>query len=135
MTVNIRERNQQLVDYLIKERDKIEKSSDFRIDPDLRATYQFITERISQLKMEQFQERYTEFEERLSAMLGIEQSPQGDTFQSGIGVFSWGGVSIASPLLYHGTPVLGKSIICQKATPESPDRLISLASRESVGMP
>lgn len=75
MTVNIRERNQQLVDYLIKERDKIEKSSDFRIDPDLRATYQFITERISQLKMEQFQERYTEFEERLSAMLGIEQSP------------------------------------------------------------
>ncbi len=74
MTVNIRERNQQLVDYLIKERDRIEKSSDFRIDPDLRATYQFITERISQLKMEQFQERYTEFEERLSAMLGIEQS-------------------------------------------------------------
>ncbi len=71
MTTNIRERNQQLVDYLIKERDKIEKSSDFRIDPDLRATYQFITERISQLKMEQFQEKYEVFEEQLSKVLNL----------------------------------------------------------------
>lgn len=71
MTVNIRERNQQLVDYLIKERDKIEKSSDFRIDPDLRATYQFITERISQLKMEQFQEKYEVFEGQLSKVLNL----------------------------------------------------------------
>ena len=74
MTANIRERNQQLVDYLIKERDKIEKSSDFRIDPDLRATYQFITEKISKLKMEQFQERYTEFEESLHTTLVINES-------------------------------------------------------------
>jgi hypothetical protein len=73
MTANIRERNQQLVDYLIKERDKIEKSSNFRIDPDLRATYQFITEKISDLKMELFQERYQHFEERLSEMLGIQK--------------------------------------------------------------
>jgi hypothetical protein len=71
MTANIRERNQQLVDYLIKERDKIEKSSDFRIDPDLRATYQFITERISQLKMEQFQEKYEVFEGQLSKVLNL----------------------------------------------------------------
>ena len=69
MKANIRERNQQLVDYLIKERDKIEKSSDFRIDPELRATYQFITERISQLKMEQFKEKYEVFEEQLSKVL------------------------------------------------------------------
>jgi hypothetical protein len=68
---NIRERNQQLVDYLIKERDKIEKSSDFRIDPDLRATYQFITERISQLKMEQFKEKYEVFEGQLSKVLNL----------------------------------------------------------------
>jgi len=71
MTVNIRERNQQLVDYLIKERERIEKSSDFRIDPDLRATYQFITERISQLKMEQFQEKYEVFEGQLSKVLNL----------------------------------------------------------------
>ena len=71
MRANIRERNQQLVDYLIKERDKIEKSSDFRIDPDLRATYQFITERISQLKMEQFKEKYEVFEEHLSKVLNL----------------------------------------------------------------
>jgi hypothetical protein len=71
MTVNIRERNQQLVDYLIKERERIEKSSDFRIDPDLRATYQFITERISQLKMEQFKEKYEVFEGQLSKVLNL----------------------------------------------------------------
>lgn len=71
MKKKIKERNEQLIQYLNEERHKIEQASGFRTDPDLRDTHQFITERISKLKMEVFREQYEIFENNLNGVPGI----------------------------------------------------------------
>jgi len=52
------------LDYLYREREKIE-SNGFRIDPDLRKTYRFISEEIQDLQMSLFEDEYQQFSDRL----------------------------------------------------------------------
>jgi len=52
------------LDYLYKEREKIEANG-FRIDPDLRKTYRFIGEEIQDLQMFLFEDEYQQFSDRL----------------------------------------------------------------------
>jgi len=52
------------LDYLYKEREKIEANG-FRIDPDLRKTYRFISEEIQDLQMSLFEDEYQQFSDRL----------------------------------------------------------------------
>lgn len=60
------------INHLIQERQRIEDASDLRIDRDLRATYNFITEEIARLNLELFQDRYKQYEENLNKAFRIE---------------------------------------------------------------
>lgn len=50
------------------EREKIEANG-FRIDPDLRKTYRFISEEIQDLQMSLFEDEYQQFSDRLTDLL------------------------------------------------------------------
>lgn len=60
------------LDYLYKEREKIEANG-FRVDPDLRKTYRFIGEEIQDLQMSLFEDDYQQFSDRL--MVIFESTP------------------------------------------------------------
>jgi hypothetical protein len=60
------------LDYLYKQREKIEANG-FRIDPDLRKTYRFISEEVQDLQMSLFEDEYQQFSDRLMEI--FESSP------------------------------------------------------------
>ena len=60
----------ELLDYLYKEREKIE-STGHRIDPDLKKAYEYVNEEIKSLQMIVFESQYQEFSRRLSDLLEI----------------------------------------------------------------
>ena len=60
------------LDYLYKEREKIEANG-FRIDPDLRKAYRFIGEEIQDLQMSLFEDEFQQFSDRLMEI--FESSP------------------------------------------------------------
>jgi hypothetical protein len=60
----------ELLDYLYKEREKIE-STGHRIDPDLKKAYEYVNEEIQSLQMIVFESQYQEFSRRLSDLLEI----------------------------------------------------------------
>ena len=64
-----REVTELLINHLIQERERIEEVSTIRIDCDLRATYDFITQEIARLNLELFQEKYQQYEENLNRVL------------------------------------------------------------------
>ena len=55
----------ELLDYLYKEREKIE-STGHRVDPDLRKAYEFVNQEIQNLQMMTFESQYQEFSRKLS---------------------------------------------------------------------
>ncbi len=58
----------ELLDYLYKEREKIE-STGHRVDPDLRKAYEFVNQEIQNLQMMTFESQYQEFSRKLSDLL------------------------------------------------------------------
>ena len=55
----------ELLDYLYKEREKIEATG-HRVDPDLRKAYEFVNQEIQNLQMMTFESQYQEFSRKLS---------------------------------------------------------------------
>ena len=58
----------ELLDYLYKEREKIEATG-HRVDPDLRKAYEFVNQEIQNLQMIVFESQYKEFSRKLSDLL------------------------------------------------------------------
>ena len=58
----------ELLDYLYKEREKIEATG-HRVDPDLRKAYEFVNQEIQNLQMMTFESQYQEFSRKLSDLL------------------------------------------------------------------
>ena len=58
----------ELLDYLYKERERIE-STGHRVDPDLRKAYEFVNQEIQNLQMIIFENQYQQFSKRLSDLL------------------------------------------------------------------
>ena len=58
----------ELLDYLYKEREKIEATG-HRVDPDLRKAYEFVNQEIQNLQMIIFESQYQQFSKRLSDLL------------------------------------------------------------------
>ena len=67
-----REINAILINYLIQEREKVEKISISPIDPDYRQLYEYITEEISRLNLLLFKNEYQQYEITLKNVLGEE---------------------------------------------------------------
>ena len=67
-----REVTELMINHLIQERERIEAVSDLRIDCDLKLTYDYITQEISRLNLELFQERYQYYEDNLNKVLKAE---------------------------------------------------------------
>ena len=60
-----------LINYLIQEREKVEKISISPIDPDYRQLYEYITEEISRLNLLLFKGEYHQYEITLKKVLGV----------------------------------------------------------------
>ena len=58
----------ELLDYLYKEREKIEATG-HRVDPDLRKAYAFVNQEIQNLQMITFESQYQEFSRKLSDLM------------------------------------------------------------------
>ena len=58
----------ELLDYLYKEREKIEATG-HRVDPDLTKAYEFVNQEIQNLQMMTFESQYQEFSRKLSDLL------------------------------------------------------------------
>ncbi len=58
----------ELLDYLCKERERIE-STGHHVDPDLRKAYEFVNQEIQNLQMIIFENQYKEFSTKLSDLL------------------------------------------------------------------
>ena len=58
----------ELLDYLYKEREKIEATG-HRVDPDLRKAYEFVNQEIQNLQMINFESQYQEFSRKLSDLM------------------------------------------------------------------
>lgn len=67
-----REINAILINYLIQEREKVEKISISPINPDYRQLYEYITEEISRLNLLLFKSEYQQYEITLKNVLGEE---------------------------------------------------------------
>ena len=60
-----------LFNYLIAKRQEIENASGFRIDPDLKLAYAWISDEIRNLKQNIFEQDYLQYEQRLNDVLNI----------------------------------------------------------------
>ena len=67
----MREQHEQKINYLIAKRKEIEDASGFRIDPDLKLAYAWISDEIRNLKQNIFEEDYLQYEQRLNDVLNI----------------------------------------------------------------
>ena len=76
MDKSIREQYEQKINYLIAKRQEIEDASDFRIDPDLKLAYSWISNEIKHLKQKLYEQDYLQFEERLNNVLKIGRCDQ-----------------------------------------------------------
>ena len=66
-----REKKEQLIDQLIKKRERIVRDAIGRPTPDNKNTYNYICDEIAKLKMELFQVEYKDYEQNLNHVLGI----------------------------------------------------------------
>ena len=71
MDKSIREQHEQKINYLIAKRQAIEDASGFRIDPDLKLAYAWISDEIRNLKQNIFEQDYLRYEQRLNDVLNI----------------------------------------------------------------
>lgn len=67
----VREQHEQKINYLIAKRQEIEDASGFRIDPDLKLAYAWISDEIRNLKQNIFEQHYLRYEQRLNDVLNI----------------------------------------------------------------
>ena len=67
----MREQHEQKINYLIAKRQEIEDTSGFRIDPDLKLAYAWISDEIRNLKQNIFEQDYLQYEQRLNDVLNI----------------------------------------------------------------
>ena len=67
----MREQHEQKINYLIAKRKEIEDASGFRIDPDLKLAYAWISDEIKNLKQNIFEQDYLQYEQRLNDVLNI----------------------------------------------------------------
>ena len=65
------EKKEQLINHLIKKRDRVDRDTTGRPTPDNRDTYNYICDEIAKLKMELFQVEYKDYEQKLNHVLGI----------------------------------------------------------------
>ena len=72
----IREQYEQKINYLIAKRQEIEDASDFRIDPDLKLAYSWISNEIKHLKQKLYEQDYLQYEQKLNDVLKIGSSEQ-----------------------------------------------------------
>ena len=66
-----REKKEQLINHLIKKRDRVDRDTAGRPTPNNRDTYNYICDEIAKLKMEPFQVEYKDYEQNLNHVLGI----------------------------------------------------------------
>ena len=66
-----REKKEQLINHLIKKRDRVDRDTAGRPTPDNKNTYNYICDEIAKLKMELFQVEYKDYEQNLNHVLGI----------------------------------------------------------------
>ena len=66
-----REKKEQLINHLIKKRDRVDRDSAGRPTPDNKNTYNYICDEIAKLKMELFQVEYKDYEQNRNHVLGI----------------------------------------------------------------
>jgi len=66
-----REKKEQLINHLIKKRDRVDRDPAGRPTPDNRNTYNYICDEIAKLKMELFRVEYKDYEQNLNHVLGI----------------------------------------------------------------
>ena len=66
-----REKKEELINHLIKKRDRVDRDTTGRPTPDHRDTYNYICDEIAKLKMELFQVEYKDYEQNLNHFLGI----------------------------------------------------------------
>ena len=66
-----REKKEQLINHLIKKRDRVDKDTAGRPTPDNKNTYNYICDEIAKLKMELFQVEYKDYEQNLNHVFGI----------------------------------------------------------------
>ena len=71
MDKSIREQHEQKINYLIAKRQGIEDASGFRIDPDLKLAYAWISDEIRNLKQNIFEQDYLQYQQRLNDVLNI----------------------------------------------------------------
>ena len=76
MDKSTREQYEQKINYLIAKRQEIEDASSFRIDPDLKLAYSWISNEIKHLKQKLYEQDYLQFEERLNDVLKIGKCDQ-----------------------------------------------------------
>lgn len=67
----MREQHEQKINYLIAKRREIEDASGFRIDPDLKLAYAWISDEIRNLKRNILEQDYLQYEQRLNDVLNI----------------------------------------------------------------
>ena len=66
-----REKKEQLINHLIKKRDRVDRDTAGRPTPDNKNTYNYICDEIAKLKMELFQVEHKDYEQNLNHVLGI----------------------------------------------------------------
>ena len=71
MNRSIREQHEEKINYLIAKRQQIEDASGRRIDPDLKLAYTWISNEIRNLKQKEFEQDYSQYEQRLNDVLNI----------------------------------------------------------------
>lgn len=65
MDNNRRRKISELMDHLNQQRNQIESTGRYRVDPDLRKVYQWINAKIQDLHLEVFVAEYDDFEKRI----------------------------------------------------------------------
>ena len=70
----MREQHEEKINYLIAKRQEIEDASGFRIDPDLKLAYAWISDEIKHLKQELYEQDYLRYVQGLNDVLSIGRS-------------------------------------------------------------
>jgi len=68
----IREQHEQKINYLLSRRKHIEEISGYRVHPDLKLAYSWISDEIKHLKQKIYEQDYLQYEQKLNDVLNIE---------------------------------------------------------------
>ena len=68
----IREQREQKINYLLSKRKYIEEISGYRVHPDLKLAYSWISDEIKHLKQKIYEQDYLQYEQKLNDVLNID---------------------------------------------------------------